>query len=547
MKEIRAQHAFFVERSGRPPTHVDGHQHVHVIPQFVDCIAQTLSELGVCKVRMMLEHAALEKYTTGASDQRETFRQTVVKQAFAAKDTFSKYGISYPSGFIGSLLMQPSFSSDKIARNIQDMLDKGCDTIELMTHAGFPQEASTDRHSDEFSRSQDRQTEIDVLTSVQFAQTLEKMEVELISFADLPTPSEAPAAKRPRPARRSLLLLSPMGHGKGNRTTCLRLQSIFTSLGYQVHMISSDETDPASLQSSITEIDPDAIFAIHAIRSGGIIPPGLEIPRIIMLSGTDISKGLLHADTRKQVFQVLEDATAIVALSPHQRDAVRQFESKIHVIQQSVDTTIPHTPGPLMATLQSIPSQDFVAMLAAGIRPVKDIGFAFPCFKDQAGPVRLHFVVAGGVLDQAYASELRAQAKDVDTIHFTGLVEHGDVAAALTYLASDKGPAGCVLNTSISEGMSAYILEGMAAGLPVIVRANAGNTNVVRNGENGLVFSTLSELRKYLRTISTDASVLQKLSKAGRAEIAAKFSKTVEANCYAKLFGTVLESSSCTT
>jgi predicted glycoside hydrolase/deacetylase ChbG (UPF0249 family) len=44
----------FIELFGRKPSHVDGHNHVHIIPPFTEVIAKTMKKLGIYKARMPL-------------------------------------------------------------------------------------------------------------------------------------------------------------------------------------------------------------------------------------------------------------------------------------------------------------------------------------------------------------------------------------------------------------------------------------------------------------------------------------------------------------
>ena len=56
------------------------------------------------------------------------------------------------------------------------------------------------------------------------------------------------------------------------------------------------------------------------------------------------------------------------------------------------------------------------------------------------------------------------------------------------------------MNTSISEGTCSSILEAFSYNIPVLVRDNKGNTELVQDGENGFTFNTPEEfIDKYTR------------------------------------------------
>ncbi len=69
-----------------------------------------------------------------------------------------------------------------------------------------------------------------------------------------------------------------------------------------------------------------------------------------------------------------------------------------------------------------------------------------------------------------------------DVVHFTGPL--GSRAMSAEY-----GRASCFVLISGYEGMSHVILEAMAHGLPVIVSDVGGNSEIVHDGENGLLVS----------------------------------------------------------
>jgi L-malate glycosyltransferase len=70
----------------------------------------------------------------------------------------------------------------------------------------------------------------------------------------------------------------------------------------------------------------------------------------------------------------------------------------------------------------------------------------------------------------------------MDTVHFLG--HRADVPAL--YARADLG-----VLCSTAEGMSNAVMEGMAAGLPMVVTAVGGNPELVADGERGLVVPPL--------------------------------------------------------
>jgi len=81
-----------------------------------------------------------------------------------------------------------------------------------------------------------------------------------------------------------------------------------------------------------------------------------------------------------------------------------------------------------------------------------------------------------------------------DRVSFTGRIEHPDLPP---YLAS----ADVYITASLSEMNSISMLEGMAAGLPVLQRFDELNQNQICVGTNGYLFKTAQEMGDELRHI----------------------------------------------
>jgi predicted glycoside hydrolase/deacetylase ChbG (UPF0249 family) len=53
--ELRLQIQRFIQLFSFRPSHIDGHNHVHVIPQVAELIAPIMREIGIYKTRLPLE------------------------------------------------------------------------------------------------------------------------------------------------------------------------------------------------------------------------------------------------------------------------------------------------------------------------------------------------------------------------------------------------------------------------------------------------------------------------------------------------------------
>ncbi|CAH8437858.1 unnamed protein product [Heterobilharzia americana] len=72
-----------------------------------------------------------------------------------------------------------------------------------------------------------------------------------------------------------------------------------------------------------------------------------------------------------------------------------------------------------------------------------------------------------------------------------------------------------LINCSKSEGQSLSIMEAMFLGVPVVVRANPGNCDLVKDHENGLVFKTSKEFGECLNSLESNPQLKEQLISSG--------------------------------
>lgn len=136
-----------------------------------------------------------------------------------------------------------------------------------------------------------------------------------------------------------------------------------------------------------------------------------------------------------------------------------------------------------------------------------------------------------GILDQ-----LRTQAKQLgiaESVLWLG--ERRDVAALLS--AADIG-----LLISHEEGFSNAVLEGMAAGLPMIVTAVGGNPEAVEHGVNGLVVPPKNPemLAQALLNLASCPELREQFGLNGRERVERLFSIESCVRQYEKIYGRLL-------
>jgi glycosyltransferase involved in cell wall biosynthesis len=123
-------------------------------------------------------------------------------------------------------------------------------------------------------------------------------------------------------------------------------------------------------------------------------------------------------------------------------------------------------------------------------------------------------------------------------IHWLG--ERSDAIAICS--AADIG-----VLSSHQEGFSNSVLEGMAAGVAMVVTDVGGNAEAVMDGVSGLVVPARdpAALGQALLTLVNDERARQRMAQAGRQRVADNFSLTTCVNRYAGLYRALLSQPDC--
>mmetsp|Transcript_7245 Transcript_7245/g.13740 ORF Transcript_7245/g.13740 Transcript_7245/m.13740 type:complete len:338 (+) Transcript_7245:2-1015(+) len=172
-KEIRAQVEWFVQHVGHPPSHIDGHNHVHVIPAVARVLAKVMAEVGVKWTRMPRENLASVVW---ASEAQKGFYERVCQCSGESAGIFRGCGVQTTQGFVG---FRSVSEPQHILAGLND-LPADISLAEFMVHPGFPSASG-----DEFSRSSDRLAELNCLTSATTKQLVQTLCVKLVAFSDL--------------------------------------------------------------------------------------------------------------------------------------------------------------------------------------------------------------------------------------------------------------------------------------------------------------------------------------------------------------------------
>jgi predicted glycoside hydrolase/deacetylase ChbG (UPF0249 family) len=156
------------------PRHIDGHQHIHVHPMIVECVARIARECGIKYIRAPNDEM-IDSY-------ENLFHKEIVHQTKYAMEIFEKYSLIYSDYFLGMSIMGEKFTLENIEKHLKN-IKKEHSLIELMCHPGYPSDpfigGCGSGQPDEFSQSNDRQIEFNLLASSELKILFNKYNLKL--------------------------------------------------------------------------------------------------------------------------------------------------------------------------------------------------------------------------------------------------------------------------------------------------------------------------------------------------------------------------------
>jgi glycosyltransferase involved in cell wall biosynthesis len=180
--------------------------------------------------------------------------------------------------------------------------------------------------------------------------------------------------------------------------------------------------------------------------------------------------------------------------------------SKCHTVYNCVDSTDfrqVERRGPLWRNL-NIPPRAFVIATVATIRPVKGIDLLLEAALRCLDLRKAYFLIIGPVHDPRVA-ELAADPRLKDSVRMTGYTRRAaDLASC----------ADVFVMPSRQEALCRALLEAMSLGLCPVVSAAGGMKEIVRHGQDGLVFpiEDVSALERSLRKLYRNREMVRELA-----------------------------------
>jgi len=157
--------------------------------------------------------------------------------------------------------------------------------------------------------------------------------------------------------------------------------------------------------------------------------------------------------------------------------------SRLGVIHNGVDLA-PYDARADKADLRrrlAIAPNALVGVIVANLNPYKGHTDLFRALAGVHSRLPEHWALLVAGRDDGYGAELAALAKEL------GIADHIRFLGSRTDVPDLLGAADFALNVSHEEGFSNAVIEGMAAGLPMVVTNVGGNPEAVVDGLTGLV------------------------------------------------------------
>ena len=236
-----------------------------------------------------------------------------------------------------------------------------------------------------------------------------------------------------------------------------------------------------------------------------------------------------HRGLVRRLCRLIDD---VVAISPglYADSLAVMRQGRVHLIPQGVAAIDPTPALRAAARLRfGFARSDTLLLFVGGLCARKDVRFLVRNHPPELG--RLHLLLVGPVLDDAYAAALAheiAASPAAGRIHLHGYMDDPSPA----YAAAD-----IFVFASRSEGFGNVLLEAMAHALPVVARRLPGITDsFIQHGATGVLFDTAAEYASAVRRLVAHPAERRALGAAARRSACTQFDLPSIASRYAGLY-----------
>jgi glycosyltransferase involved in cell wall biosynthesis len=303
-----------------------------------------------------------------------------------------------------------------------------------------------------------------------------------------------------------------------------------------------------------TQPRPDVVIVSNAMLVGIVrrLHESLGVPVIVTLQGEIPFLDQLSQVDADAAWQVLREraaeADALIAVSETYGNEMRErlaiASDKLHIVHNGIDAESFAPTGPSKHSPKTI---GFLARMCRdkGLDTLVD---AFLILKKRGSVEGLRLRVAGVQLaeDQSYVSQLQqrlAASGFASTTEFLPNIDRTAKVAFLHTLSTLSVPA------RYQESFGLYLLEAMAAGVPVVQPRHAAFPEIIAATQGGVLCEPDSPeaLANALESVLNDEELASTLGTQGRAAVATKFSASHMANKVANICECLVTNAASTT
>jgi glycosyltransferase involved in cell wall biosynthesis len=254
------------------------------------------------------------------------------------------------------------------------------------------------------------------------------------------------------------------------------------------------------------------------------------------MTGTDY-----NSEMQPDMQTALSPAGALIVFHAEAAKSVQarfpELADRVHVIAQAVE--VPEANSCSREKVRSTWNLSFeepVFFMAAGLRPVKNIGYALEAFArfGQKNP-RARLLLAGPCLDEQESDRVLSLGKSIDGFEYCGELPRTQVLELMS-------AADIFLNTSLNEGMPGAVMEAMAAGRAVIATDVTGNRALIESMRTGILvpLQAPEALLGACETLAADARLRRQLGDQARLFVREHFCREAELQAHEELYRKVL-------
>ncbi|KAI1900877.1 hypothetical protein AGOR_G00054370 [Albula goreensis] len=271
-----------------------------------------------------------------------------------------------------------------------------------------------------------------------------------------------------------LLFLACLSPKTGNCTTAERIREHIESSGHICVLRDIvDFKSPADVAALVAQ-EPsfEGALAIHLYKGGRLLL-GSKAPFGIVFGGTDINEDVKDEKKRMVMEQVLKKARFAVAFSHKLKQQAEVFwlsqSNKIYIQPQGIETKATASfswraflrgSGVNGADVEDL----HVFLLVCGLRRVKDPLFLAEAFSEwHSEDPSVILIIIGPKIDPVFTGEVEANVERLRGVFLASERSQEQLHAVLKW-------SSALVNSSVSEGMSAAILEAMDLRVPVVAR-----------------------------------------------------------------------------